>query len=49
MEEDGNLDELDEGRGELSDPVGEEAKHQPSLCEAIHTHAWGVFLHPEQV
>jgi hypothetical protein len=38
VEEDGYLDELDDGGGELADPIGDEAEEQPSLCRAIHTH-----------
>jgi len=38
MEKDGDLDELDDGRGKLADPVDDEAKEQPSLCVAIHGH-----------
>ena len=38
VEEDGDLDELDDGGGEFADPVGEEAEEQPPLCGAVHTH-----------
>jgi hypothetical protein len=38
MEEDRDLDELNHGRGEFPYPVGQEAKHQPSLCKDVHTH-----------
>lgn len=39
MKKDRYLDELNNARGELADPVDDEAKEQPSLCGAIHTHA----------
>jgi hypothetical protein len=32
VKQDGYLDQLDQGRREFSDPVGEEAEEQPSPC-----------------
>jgi hypothetical protein len=38
VEEDGYLDELDDGGGELADPICDEAQEQASLCGAIDAH-----------
>ena len=39
VEEDGHLDELNDGGGEPSDPVDDEAKEEPPLCVTIHAHS----------
>lgn len=36
MEEDGDLDELDDGGGELADPVGQEAEGESPFCGTFH-------------
>jgi hypothetical protein len=35
------LNELNDGGGEFADPIDDEAKEEPPLCGAIHTHAEG--------
>jgi hypothetical protein len=49
VKEDGHLNELNDGGGEPSDPVDDEAKEQTPLCGAIHTHAGGCSDVLEQV